>query len=111
MKLRLMFYRNSVGWIRSSCVPVNSMMFTCWLIVGSQLEGSVSGSGGRGSVFCDDTVNSTGSSSSDLVSDCVIDDCDDNESTDAVGDSVGDDAVVIDGMIVSAQEHAVKRLL
>ena len=102
-----MFFRNSVGWITSSCVPVNSVMFTCWLIVGSRLESGVSGSGGRGSVFCDDTVNSTVSSGSDSVSDCAIDDCNNNESTDAVGD----DAVVIDGMIVSARERAVKRPL
>ena len=86
-------------------------MFTCWLIIGSWLEGSVSGSGGRGSVFCDGTVNSTGSSGSDSVLDCAIDDCDDNESTDVVGDAVGDDAVVINGMIVSAWERAVKHLL
>ena len=52
-------------------------------------------------------VNSPASSGSDLVLDCVIDDCDNKES----GDSVGDDVVVVNGMIVSAREHAVKRPL
>ena len=54
--------------------------------------------------FCGIMVNGPALSGSDSVSDCVIDDCDDKES----GDSVGDDVVVVDGMIVSAQERAVK---
>ena len=30
MKLWLILFKNSIGWIMSSCVPKNSVMFTCW---------------------------------------------------------------------------------
>ena len=45
-------------------------------------------------------ISNIGSSAIDSISECVTDDCDDKESVDAVGD----DMVVIDGVMVSAQE-------
>ena len=52
-------------------------------------------------------IDSAGSSDIDSISDCVTDDCDNKESDDAVGD----DMAVIDGVMVSTQEHAEKRPL
>ena len=102
MKLQFMFFRKSVGWMGSSCVPANSVI-TLLLIFGSRSGGSIFGSGGNGLTFGDGMAGNTGSSSSDSVSDCVIDDCDDKESEDAVGDDV-----FVVGVIVSAQERAAK---
>ena len=70
------------------------------------MGGGVFGSGGNRLTFGDGMAGNTGSSSSDSVSDCVIDDCDDKESEDAVGDDV-----FVVGVIVSAQERAAKRPL
>ena len=77
MKLRLIFFKNSVGWIMSSCVPENSMMFTCWLIVGSRSGVCASGNGGRGLDRIGGMISNIGSSAIDSISECVTDDCDD----------------------------------
>ena len=55
-------------------------MFTCWLIVGRQSGGGVFGSGGRGLDCSDGIAGNVDSSNSDLISDCVIDDCDNRDS-------------------------------
>ena len=64
------------------------MMFTCWLIVGCQSGGGVLGSGGRGLDCSEGTAGSIGSSNSDSLSDCVINNCDDRDSDDVVGDDI-----------------------
>ena len=64
----------------SSCVPENSVMFTCWLIVGNRSGGGFSGNGGRGLDHIGGMIDSAGSSDIDSISDCVTDNCDDKES-------------------------------
>ena len=84
MKLWLIFFKNSIGWIMSSSVPKNSMMFTCWLIVGNRSGGGFSSNGGRGLDHIGGMIDSAGLSDIDSISDSVTDDCDNKESDDAV---------------------------
>ena len=88
-------------------MPENSVIFTCWLIVDSRSGVITFGNGGSGLDRIDGMINNSGLSGISSASDCVIDDCVDKESEDAVGE----DMAVINGVTVSAWEHAVKRLL
>ena len=104
IKLRLIIFRNSMGWMESSCVPENSVIFMCWLIASSHVERGGLGKG----VGCNGGSKGDGGSSEiDSISDRVVEDGQDSKSEDAVGD----DMVVVNGVMVLAHGHAEKRLL
>ena len=87
-------------------MPKNSVIFTCWLIVDSCSRGIIFGNGGSGFCCIGGMVN-TGSSDMDSMSDCATDDCEDKESDDVARDNMA----IINGVTVSAWEHAAKHPL
>ena len=72
--------------------------------MGNQSGGGFSGNGGRKLDHIGGMIDNAGLSDIDSISECVTDGCDDKESDDAVWD----DVAVIDGVLVSTQEHAAK---